>query len=75
MVNPNGNTIIGLSLLFIIGIALVFGSTYYIEFGEIYSLPQNKSGNMCNCKIDHQVLSNVKILSETHLLVKYVSGK
>ena len=37
----------------------MFGSTY-IQFGEALS------SNMC--KVDHQALSYVKVLSETHLL-------
>ena len=50
-----------------IGVDLVFGCTY-IQFSEICSLPQGTiCGNMC--KVDHQVLPYVKVLSETRLFL------
>ena len=42
----------------------MFGSTY-IQFNKICSLHKAQSGSMC--KVDHQGLSYVKVLIETHV--------
>ena len=58
---PDGNAIVGSSLLFSIRIDFVFVAHIY-NLTKFSRFHKAQSGNMC--KVDHQVLSCVKVLSE-----------
>ena len=65
----NSHSNIGSSLVFIIGVDLVFRSMYMyvhnlMKFARCHT---EQNGNMC--KIDHQAFFDVKVLNETHLLL------
>ena len=53
----NGNIVVGSQVLTLLLVARIF--TLLTRFHKA------QSGNMC--KVDHQALSHVKVLSETHL--------
>ena len=53
----NGNIVVGSQVLILLLVARIF--TLLSRFHKA------QSGNMC--KVDHQALSHVKVLSETHL--------
>ena len=58
--------VIGLSQVFIIGIDLVFcKQASACSLTKLARFNKAESGNMC--KVDHQALSCVKVLSEAHL--------